>query len=343
MEIVFSYKIPNMRALTVKILLIIVAMGLFSCVPTKQFNELEDRCLEERSNLKKQLDKLETELNEKSAEFTKISREREGLIEDTTQMGLALRDIQRSMNKQRTDYEEMLSQQRNLLAGKDVETSNILAEIQELREDLIRREDAVSSLEDRLSEKEQRLNTLQDELSQKEARLDELQTILDRQEAVVSALRKTVADALLGFEGKGLTIEEKNGKVYVSMDENLLFKSGSWMVADKGVEALKKLAKVLEENKDINVMIEGHTDNVPYRGSAQVKDNWDLSVMRATSVLKIIVQNSNVDEKRLAAAGRGEYYPIADNKTPEGRAANRRTEIILTPKLDELFKIIETN
>lgn len=332
-----------MRTLSVKIILIIVAMGMFACVPTKQFNDLEERCLEERTTMQKRLDKLETELNEQSALVKRLEAESKTLAADTTQMGEDLRAMKRDFNKQRGDYESMMEEQRNLLAGKDAETSSILAEIQDLREDLIRREDAVSALEDKLSEKENNLNAMQQQLAEKEARLDELQSILDRQEATVTALRNTVSDALLGFEGKGLTIEQKNGKVYVSMEENLLFKSGSWTVAAKGVEALKKLATVLEENADINVVIEGHTDNVPYNGSGQVKDNWDLSVLRATSVLKIIVNNSAIDAKRLSAAGRADFYPIADNKTPEGRAANRRTEIILTPKLDELFKIIETN
>lgn len=332
-----------MRTISAKLIVIVVLLSLVSCVPTKQFNDLEKRCLEERGDLKNKLEQLETKNNEMAAEVARLTKAHAGMVKDTTRLGQALRDARNATDRQRNEYEQMLEDQRNLLAGKDAETSSILQEIQDLREDLIRREDAARQLEEQLRQKEQNLNAMQAELSEKEAKLNELQAILDRQEATVTALRNTVADALLGFEGKGLTIEQKNGKVYVSMDENLLFKSGSWAVADKGVEALKKLGKVLEDNQDINVMIEGHTDNVPYRGSGQVKDNWDLSVMRATSVLKIIVQNSAVDEKRLSASGRGEYYPLADNKTPEGRAANRRTEIILTPDLDELFKIIESN
>jgi len=115
------------------------------------------------------------------------------------------------------------------------------------------------------------------------------------------------------------------------------------VVGTAGVNALKELSAVLEADSTINVLIEGHTDNVPYRGSAQVKDNWDLSVMRATAVLKVLLQGSTIDPIRVTAAGRGEYYPIVENDTPESRAKNRRTEIILTPKLDELFKLIETN
>jgi chemotaxis protein MotB len=127
------------------------------------------------------------------------------------------------------------------------------------------------------------------------------------------------------------------------MDESLLFASGSTIVEAKGVEALKKLAKVLEQNPDINVTIEGHTDDVPMVGKGEIKDNWDLSVMRATSIVKIITKNSNVDAKRLSAAGKGEFFPVNPAKTPEARKQNRRTEIILTPKLDELLKVLETS
>jgi chemotaxis protein MotB len=147
---------------------------------------------------------------------------------------------------------------------------------------------------------------------------------------------------LLGFQDNGLTVSTKNGKVYVSLEERLLFESGSTVVDAKGVDALKKLAKVLEREEDINVLIEGHTDNVPIK-SASIKDNWDLSVLRATSIVRIITSNSKVDPRNLTAAGRGEYFPIDKANTPEARRKNRRTEIIITPNLDELFKIIGSN
>ena len=181
------------------------------------------------------------------------------------------------------------------------------------------------------------------QLSDKEKRLYDLQEILRQKDEEVQALKNKVLNALKGFVDQGLDVTERNGKVYVSMDEKLLFASGSWVVGTAGVNALKELSAVLEADSTINVLIEGHTDNVPYRGSAQVKDNWDLSVMRATAVLKVLLQGSTIDPIRVTAAGRGEYYPIVDNDTPESRAKNRRTEIILTPKLDELFKLIETN
>jgi chemotaxis protein MotB len=180
-------------------------------------------------------------------------------------------------------------------------------------------------------------------LAQRTQRLQELEEILKQKDEAVKQLKEKVMNALLGFNNKGLTIQEKNGKVYVSLDEQLLFKTGQWVVDPKGQQALTNLADVLAQNPDINVMVEGHTDNVPMKGSGEVKDNWDLSVVRATAVTKILLKNKDVDPKRITSAGRGEFFPIDDANTPEARQKNRRTEIILTPKLDELFKILENN
>jgi chemotaxis protein MotB len=186
------------------------------------------------------------------------------------------------------------------------------------------------------------LKTSQEALKAREAKLTELQTILARKDSTVKALKTKVTDALLGFQNNGLTVEQKNGKVYVSLEEKLLFASGSISVDAKGAEAIKSLAKVLEQNPDINILVEGHTDNVPYSSaSGGIKDNWDLSVLRATSIVRIIIQSSKVNETRLTAAGRGEFFPIDKANTAEARKKNRRTEIILTPKLDELLQILE--
>ena len=145
----------------------------------------------------------------------------------------------------------------------------------------------------------------------------------------------------MGFADKGLNVESRDGKVYVSLDSKLMFASGSWTVSKEGNEAIANLAKVLEENPDLNIMIEGHTDNDPYNGKADVRDNWDLSVMRATAILKLLLKNGpNIDPARVEACGHGEYAPKASNDTQAGKAQNRRTEIILTPNLDKLYKIV---
>jgi chemotaxis protein MotB len=196
--------------------------------------------------------------------------------------------------------------------------------------------------QDTLLAREDRLKLLQADVDLKSKNLAELQMAMHKKDSITDALRKAVSDALMGFEGKGLTVHIKDGKVYVSLEEKLLFASGKWDVSSQGIAALKNLAKVLEMNPDINVLIEGHTDNVPLISQNQVKDNWDLSTMRATSIVKILLANAKIDPKRLVASGRGEYLPVVPNDSPANKAKNRRTEIILSPKLDELMQIIGT-
>jgi len=176
-------------------------------------------------------------------------------------------------------------------------------------------------------------------INQKDARLRQLESILMRQDSVLSVLNNSVKNALLGFNPDELTVEMKNGKVYVSLSDKLLFKSGDANVEMKGKEALKKLAEVLNKNSDVSIAIEGHTDNVPIK-TAVYKDNWDLSAARATNVVRLLSDEYGMDAHRLTASGKGEYFPIADNSTPEGKAKNRRTDIVLSPKLDILMKLI---
>lgn len=192
----------------------------------------------------------------------------------------------------------------------------------------------------------QQLNAKSDELDQKEEmllereeRLREMQAVIARQDSITAHLNTVLRDALLRFKNDELSVKIKNGKVYVSMSDKLLFKSGSARVQPKGKEAIDTLASVLQDNPDIDVLIEGHTDNVPIK-TAKYQDNWDLSAARATSIVRLLADRHNIDEKRLTAAGRGEFQPRASNETKEGRAQNRRTEIILSPKLDELMDLL---
>jgi len=221
-------------------------------------------------------------------------------------------------------------------AGKTKEAEAMLTQLQEAQRKLDEKEKEIKALMNDLERKTA-------DLEEKSAKLVELQSILDKKDADVQALRNKIKSALIGFEGNGLQIIEKNGKIYVSMDEKLLFESGRFTVDAKGEAALKELAKVIEADKEINVMVEGHTDNVPFspNSSAQIRDNWDLSVMRATTIVKTILKYGNIDPSRLTAAGRSEYVPLDKADTKEARARNRRTEIILTPKLDALFEILQ--
>jgi chemotaxis protein MotB len=186
------------------------------------------------------------------------------------------------------------------------------------------------------------LERLRAQLEERNQRLVELERILNEKDAQMNALRDAVSSALYGFEKEGLSVYTKNGMVYVSMEEKLLFQTGSIEVDPRGVQALRTLAGVLEDNSDIMINIEGHTDNVPVRANASFSDNWDLSVKRATSIVRILLSNSSIDPTRLIASGRGEFLPVEGGDSVEARQKNRRTEIILTPRLDELYKLLET-
>lgn len=182
------------------------------------------------------------------------------------------------------------------------------------------------------------LQKSEQELADRQRKLESLQSLLEQQKKNADALRQKMADALVKFNSNELSVSVKNGKVYVSLQENLLFPSGSATVNAKGKEALGKLAEVLNANEDITVNIEGHTDSIPIR--TRFEDNWALSTARASSIVRILTKDYQVDPVRVVASGHSLYDPVDTNTTPEGRARNRRTEIILSPKLDELYKLI---
>ena len=180
------------------------------------------------------------------------------------------------------------------------------------------------------------------ELQSRSERVDQLEQMIQNQKQALDELKERLSDALLNFEGKGLTVEQRNGKVYVSMENKLLFKSGRWDIEPEGKKALKELATVLEVNPDIAILIEGHTDNVPFSPKGQLESNWDLSTKRATAVVNILLENDNILAENLTAAGRSEFVPIAPNSSAEGRAANRRIEVVLSPSLDEITSLLES-
>jgi chemotaxis protein MotB len=191
-----------------------------------------------------------------------------------------------------------------------------------------------------LKQKTEELNYKERLLKEREQALNELRDVIARQDSITKRLNDVIRNALLGFNSDELSVEVKNGKVYVSMSDKLLFKSGSAAVEAKGKEAIKVLAGVLDKNRDIDILIEGHTDNVPIK-TAVYRDNWDLSVARATSIVRILTEEYKIEPIRLTASGKGEFSPRATNETPEGRALNRRTEIILSPKLDEIMQLLK--
>lgn len=323
-----------------------IALFLSSCVSLKKYQEMETgqkTCLDENKTLKGKVMEYETKLTELNAIADKLKKQNETLVTDSIKKGAQLRDLTQKYQELIQSYDTLLSSNMKLMKGNKFETQKLISELEKTKEALQKKEDDLKKLESELNTKLANLNEMQAKLDEKQEKLKELQSILDKKDSAVRALKNKVSEALLGYENNGLTVEQRNGKVYVSMDEALLFASGKYEVAPKGADALKKLAKVLESNADINIMVEGHTDNVPYKGADQILDNWDLSVKRATTVVRILLTKTTIAPLRITAAGRSEYFPVDKANTPEARSKNRRTEIILTPKLDELLKIIESN
>jgi chemotaxis protein MotB len=325
-------------------ILAIVLMG--SCVAPKLFQETKserDVSAGERDATMKENEQLTVENTELKAKMEGSEKEIERINQahqDESEELKRLKDEYQSLNKRYNDLQEA---NKALVNSSDVETRKMMAQLEQTRKDLYAKEDQLNMLSSKLDAERAQLQSTSAELDARNKRLSELEKTLAQKDQAVNDLRKKVSDALLGFEGQGLTVTKKNGKVYVSLEEKLLFKSGSIDVDPKGAAALKKLAVVLEQNPDINITIEGHSDDVPVAAGSQLKDNWDLSVRRATSIIRILLDNSKIDPKRLTASGRGEFMPIDPSKTDAARQKNRRTEIILTPKLDEIFDILEGN
>lgn len=331
---------------------VLVYSGIYSCVPGRQYEELKARnqkCEQELAAQKADGIGNAAKVKDLEEQIALLDKRIRSMQGDTLIMGKSLRIMTSNYDKLNQTYELLLAKDKDMLANNHNENKKIMTDLQATQEQLQTERDALKVLKSELENKGKNLQGLQKELENSQAELKvreekvkELQTILSQKDSIVNSIKKKVTDALLGYENNGLTIEKKNGKVYVSLEERLLFASGSTTVDQKGAEALKKLAKVLEQNPDINVLIEGHTDNVPYNSSGgAIKDNWDLSVLRATSIVKILLKDSGIDPKRLTPAGHGEFFPLDAANNAEARKKNRRTEIILTPKLDEVLRILD--
>jgi len=323
-----------------------IVMAMAACVPQRVMEETKnklDACDKELSELKKSCAANEAKLAELKEQSEKDQKALNGLQRDTSVTGASYRNLTSKYDKLNALNEQLMNRLDKLIAGNEKDNAKLTGDLQYTQEQLLKKQDELKALELRLNKQQADLDALSAELKKREARVNELEDILKKKDQAAADLKKKLSDALFSFENKGLTITQKNGKVYVSMDESLLFASGKTAVEPKGVEALKNVAKVLEKEVDINVMVEGHTDDVPMKGAGEIKDNWDLSVMRATSVTKIILGGTTIDPKRITSAGRGEFFPLDVAKTPEARKKNRRTEIILTPKLDELLKVLGSN
>lgn len=322
---------------------VLVTVLSFSCVSGKKFKTLETtskQFMTERDDFKAENIQLGMDNAELEAEISRIKTQLAGIEENyntvQSERDKAIDDHARLSSK----YDDLQKAQESLIRGNVKETQRLLDELQEAQKNLQDKEDLLKQLETNLDMKKADLDELTFELEKRNQRLLELEKILDEQKRVAQDLKDKVSAALLGFENNGLTVTMKDGKVYVSLDEQLLFKSGSYNIDDKGRNALINLAGVLEKNPDIQIAIEGHTDNVPYNGTGQLTDNWDLSVKRATTVVRVLLSNSNINPKRLTASGRSEYVPVDAANTAVARQKNRRTEVVLTPDLSGLYDVI---
>src|SRR6056300_557960 len=312
------------------ILLAVAGILTTSCVSTKVHRTLQEKydiLTNEADQLRQQSETRAAENTELQREIGEVRRTVNILVEDTTASFERMRTLQTKYDRLSKQYDYLLDNNSTLIAASARENKALM--------------DQLGSLQNRLQAKEDSLNTERLLLEKGQRRVNELEGVIRRKDSTVAYVRQKVADALLGFTGKGLTVNMRDGKVYVSLENSLLFAPGSWDVAPNGKIALENLAEVLAENQDISILVEGHTDNDPYRGANQVQDNWDLSVMRATNVVKILTTNTSLDPKRITAAGRGEYVPLVDNDSVANKAVNRRTEIILTPDLSELANLLE--
>jgi chemotaxis protein MotB len=319
-------------------------LTLASCVPAQKFKEVNEKSSildNERNQLMAENERLTVENTEMKSNRDLLNQEKERFVKDSLARYQEMEGLRRQISQLNKKQEELQANNDALLQRSAGETRRLLNQLQSNQDDLQSKEARLRELEQTINAERIKINRMSAELDARNVKLAELEQILNRQDSVVNALRDAVSKAMFGFEGQGLSVNLKNGKVYVSLEEQLLFKSGSIEVDARGVEALKRLARVLDQNPDINVMIEGHTDDVPIRRGGTIKDNWDLSVMRATSIIRILLDGSKIDPTRLTASGRSEYLPVDPAKTTEARRKNRRTEIILTPKLDELLKILQ--
>ena len=315
-----------------KIALACVVLSLTtSCVSKKIYQDLENKYADlkkehnalsdENGLLKTDKNQLETDKNKLQTELDKVKAERDKLAADYAA-------TKKNLDNLKSSYAALEKDSNDALDANIKKNRELLAQLE--------------AKEKALAAEQERLNKLKKDLEASSSRLADLEKMIADKEALMNKLKETLSKSLKAFEGKGLTVENRNGKVYVSMENKLLFESGSWTVGAEGKKAVKLVGDVLGQNPDISVLIEGHTDNDKITGTigGGVENNWDLSTKRATAIVNILSENKAIDKRNLTAAGRGEYAPLMSNETAEGKAKNRRIEIILTPKLDEISKML---
>ncbi len=313
-----------------RFIIIVLTINLCSsCVSKKIYTDLEEKY----TYLKKESKRLTKDLKDVSEDNStltntvkKLQNTYDDLIRERDHLQLALETSRTNYNNLKASCEALEKNSSSEIAKNSKKNRELLAQL--------------DAKEQALINENKRLNMLKKELDSRSSRIIELETVIAAKDASMHALKDAISKALTNFEGKGLTVDQRGGKVYISMENKLLFKSGSWSVGSNGRKAVEQLANVLAKNPDIAILIEGHTDNDPFKGNGQISGNWDLSTKRATVIVNILEEYSGINPENLTAAGRGQYAPVAPNSSASGKAKNRRIEIILTPKLDEISKLL---
>ncbi len=313
--------------LTTKPAVPFILIALFAaCVPARKYEELQTRyksTQESEAAALAKAEQAEAAMKEQGTTVEDLAKRKTNLERDTTIQGTSLRNMTVQYDKINKLNTELLDKYNALLAGESSENRKLLTDLEATRLRLQRQEDS--------------LNALARSLGDREAKLADLQKEIAAKDAAMKSLKDRVSAALAGFEGKGLTVTQKDGKIYVNLDNKLLFKSGSTVVESEGKQALGSLGKAIESEKDLAILVEGHTDTDKITPGGSMKDNWDLSVLRATSVVRILQESSRIDPTRITAGGRGEYVPV----DPADKAKNRRIEVILAPDLAALYKLVQ--
>lgn len=311
------------------------------CVTLGKYEALEST----NSHIRKEWNMTKQELSELQEELAEMQRQNQALNTDITDLNALRLDqeasidsLSRSLEQLQQRYDTTMENYMQELSGKSRDLNRAQNLLTARTQELASREEDFRRREAQFMQQQTELQVRQEALEQREA---STRASLAAKERELNEIQQAVSRALNGFEGKGLKVEQREGRVYVEMESKLMFASGSWTVSKEGAAAIRKIAQVLEKNPDLNIMVEGHTDNDAYKGAGNVKDNWDLSVMRATAIVKLLLKEGpQINPARVEACGHGAYAPKAENTTAAGKAQNRRTEIILIPRLEEIYNIV---
>lgn len=314
------------------IVLGLIVLNITACVSSKSFNDLDVKYRQLKSDYDALAFNNTNEIGEKNElqdQLNALQATYDITLSERIQLEKDLEMLQKNYNQLNTAY-TALEQNSSKALEENAKKNRALLEALALKEEALALEN-------------ERLMRLQADMQERSDRIAELEELIAAKDQAMKDLKNSISKALTAFEGKGLTVEQRNGKVYVSMENKLLFKSGSWSVGNQGRNAIEQLGSVLAENPDIAVLIEGHTDNVPFSNGGKIANNWDLSTKRATAIISILSENKAISLNNLTAAGRSEYAPVESNDTAIGKAKNRRIEVVLTPKLDEISKLLNGN